>query len=416
MVPRRWTGDGLHVVAFPVHFRKDARLALVEQKATQKDGETPAQAGAAPAPPVPAVRPAPAAPAPSPKRRVWIWGAVALLGLGLGALAYSQLWLARPMPVGVEIAALAPVTRVLAVNGRIAAVLSVDVKSVVSGRLVDLAVAEGDQVTADQTLAQVDAAAQTALVRQAVAGLDAALVAQQKAVEAYDRSTSLGDTVARTVRETDAHAVQSAAQEVAHATAVLDQAQVVVQTYTIRAPVSGTVVELAAEQGQVVGPTIALLTLADLGDLVVEADVDEAYATQIAVDQPAVLQLAGETATRNGHVSFVSTRVDEATGGLTIKMAFDTPVKAPLGLTVTANIVVDSRDAALSIPRTAMQTTAGGASVFVVLDGAAHIRPVTVVDWPAARLIVTAGLAEGDAVIADATGITDGQAVAVGTP
>jgi hypothetical protein len=38
------------------------------------------------------------------------------------------------------------------------------------------------------------------------------------------------------------------------------------------------------------------------------------------------------------------------------------------------------------------------------------------VEWPAARLIATAGLEEGNAVIVDATGISDGQPVAVDKP
>jgi membrane fusion protein (multidrug efflux system) len=39
-----------------------------------------------------------------------------------------------------------------------------------------------------------------------------------------------------------------------------------------------------------------------------------------------------------------------------------------------------------------------------------------VVEWPAARLIVTAGLAQGDTFITEATGIADGQAVTAGPP
>jgi len=321
--------------------------------------------------------------------------------------------MARPTAVTVEIATLAPVTRVLAVNGRIAAVRSVDVRSVFSGTLAQLPVAEGDLVEAGQILAQLDAGAQAAAVRQAMAALDAALVAQQQASEAYDRAVVLGDNVARTVLEADAFALRSAAQEVARLTALLDQAQIVLETYTIRAPVAGTVLELEAEAGQIVGPSARLLTLADLTELVVEADVDEAYATQIAVDLPAIVQLAGETTTREGHVSFVSNRVDEATGGLAIKIAFDSPVSAPIGLTVATNIIVEQREAALTVPRTALLN---GDAVFVVSDDVAELRPVTVVDWPAARLIVTGGLEVGEAVIVDATGISDGQTVAVDQP
>lgn len=364
--------------------------------------------------PVPALRhPAPVA---SPNRRIWLWIGASVMGLLLAALAYSQLWMAGPSVVAVEMAQQAPVTRLLAVNGRIAAVNSVDIRPVVTGTLIAIAVTEGDVVEADQILAQVDAAAQNAIVRQAMAGLDAALVTQAQATESYERALSLGPNIARSVLQTDAHVVQTAVQEVARQTAALDQAQVVLANHTIRAPRSGTVVALDAELGQLTGPTIPLLTLADLSDLVVEADVDEAYATQIAPGQPAVLQLAGEARNRDGHVSFVSALVDAATGGLAIKIAFEDPVMAPIGLTVATNIIVERRDAALTLPRTALQTGADGTGVLVVRDGTAMFQPVSVVDWPAARLIVTGGLTEGDAVIIDPTNIDVGQAVVSDQP
>ena len=337
--------------------------------------------------------------------------AIALIG-GV----YSQVLRVTPPVVAVETAALAPVTRVLAVNGRIAAVNSVEIRSVVSGSLDEIPVAEGDRVAAGQVLARIDAAAQNAIVRQAMAGLDAALVAQQQATEAYDRSLSLGAAIARTALEADAFAVRSATQEVARQSATLDQAQIVLETFTIRAPFAGTILTLYAEPGQLTGPSSGLLTLADLSDLVVEADVDEAYATQIALGQPAVLQLAGATGTVEGHVRFVSNRVDVATGGLAIRIAFDAPVTAPVGLTVATNIIVDQQDAALTVPRTAILSGTGGTDILVLTDGIATRRALSVVDWPAARLIVTDGLVPGDVVILDATGITDGQTVAAEMP
>ena len=391
--------------------REGSSLASANTMETRDNPRAATENEAASAPRVPALRPV--APAPVKRRRRWLWGVAGLLVLAVGGLVWSQVWMARPTVVTVEIATLAPVTRVLAVNGRIAAVRSVDVRSVVSGTLAQLPVAEGDMVEADQILAQLDAGAQTAAVRQAMAALDVALVTQQQVSEAYDRAVVLGDNVARTVLEADAFALRSAAQEVARLTALLDQAQIVLGTYTIRAPVAGTVLELDAEAGQIVGPSARLLTLADLTELVVEADVDEAYATQIAGDLPAIVQLAGESTTREGHVSFVSNRVDEATGGLAIKIAFDSPVSAPIGLTVATNIIVEQREAAMTVPRTALLN---GDGVFVVSDDVAELRPVTVVDWPAARLIVTGGLEAGEAVIVDATGIADGQTVAVDQP
>jgi multidrug efflux pump subunit AcrA (membrane-fusion protein) len=230
-------------------------LATVDRTSARDDQTAESPPRPADAHPVPAVRHDP--PEFGTKRvgrRRWLWGAAALMSLALAVLAYTQLWMTRPPVVPVEIAAPAPVTRVLAVNGRIAAVRSVDVRATVSGRLATLVVAEGDAVDAGEVLAEVDAEAQSAVVRQAVAALDAALVAQDQARETYDRLLALGTNVARSTLETEARAVQSAAQEVARMTAILDQARIALRDHTIRAPMAGTVLVLNVEEGQTVDP------------------------------------------------------------------------------------------------------------------------------------------------------------------
>lgn len=306
---------------------------------------------------------------------------------------------------------MAPVTRVLATNGRIAARHSVEIRALVGGRLEALGVAEGDEVQAGIELARIDAAAPQAALRQAIAGLDGALVSEAQAQDTLARARALGANVSLTTLETAERALQSAAQEVARTTALVDQAQVQLAYYTLHAPMTGTVLALNVEPGQSIDPSTPLMTIADLGELIVETDVDEAYATQLRKGQAAVLQLAGETLLRDGRIDFVSQQVDAATGGLAVELSFDDPVAAPVGLTVTANIIVETREAALTAPRAAIQAGETGASVFVVSDGVARRRPVSVIDWPAARLIVTEGLAPGDVLIGDAAGITEGQAV-----
>ena len=116
---------------------------------------------------------------------------------------------------------------------------------------------------------------------------------------------------------------------------------------------------------------------------------------------------------RAGQVSFVSQRVDSNTGGLAVKLTPDAALTAPIGLTVTANITVDDRAAAITVPRAAIVTETTGTGVLVVTDGKATRRAVGLIDWPADRLIVTQGLAAGDLVIIDATDLVDGQDVEV---
>lgn len=357
------------------------------------------------------VEPVPSVPEAKHNRWPWLFGAV--LALGLGGLWYFQPWVAAVPEVVVEVVALGPVSRILAVNGRVAGEVSVEVRPVVSGTLIEVLVAEGDVVKAGAMLARLDSASQAAVVRQALAGLDASLVARADAQSIYARTAALGTNAARVVLESAARAVQTSAQEVVRMAALLDQAKIRLAEFTIVAPVAGTVLVLNAEPGQTADPSSVLMTIADLGQLVVKTDVDESYATQIKPGQSAALQLAGEAEVRGGSVSFVSQRVDEATGGLAIELTPDAALSAPVGLTVTANITVDNRTAAITVPRAALVRDEVGDGVFVVTDGIARARPVTVIEWPAVRLIVTEGLAAGDTVISDATGIIDGQAVKV---
>ncbi|MCM2561284.1 efflux RND transporter periplasmic adaptor subunit [Lutimaribacter sp. EGI FJ00015] len=375
-----------------------------------KDPVTPAPDGSG----LPALRPSaqsPGAPA-RERRRIWPWAMAFALIIAGGVGLYFQPWSNAPVPVMVETVEPGPATRVLAVNGRIAALHSVDIRALVGGSLRDLPVAEGDAVEQDEVLARIDAASQQTILRQAVAGLDAALVAEARARDALERAEALGANIARTERDAAERALLTAAQEVARATAQVDQAQVQLDNHTMRAPMSGTVLSLNVEPGQTIDAATVLMTVADLDQLIVETDVDEVYATQIAVGQPAVLQLAGEVKSRAGRVSFVSQRVDAGTGGLAVELSFDTPVRAPVGLTVTTNIIVDQQESAITAPRSAID----GDAVFVVVDDTATRRPVTVMDWPAARLIVTEGLAPGDMLITDAARLSDGQAVKVAGP
>ena len=316
------------------------------------------------------------------------------------------------MPVvSVEVVAFGPVTRVLAVNGRIAALRSVAVKSTVTGTLGASLAEEGDTVSQGAVLARLDDTSQQAAVRQANATLDHQLLAQTQARAALERAAALGGNVSRVTLEDARSAVERAEQEVGRLRALVDQAQFQLTKFNIVAPMAGTILTRGVDPGQVVDLTTILFTLGDLNELVVETNVDESYATQIRTGMPAVLQLTGDHRKRDGNVSFVAPVVDADTGGLAVKIAFAEPQSAPIGLTVTANIIVDQRDAAISTPRTALASAGAEQSVFVIDGGKAKRVPVTVIDWPADRLIVTDGLRPGDSLITDAEGLADGQTV-----
>jgi HlyD family secretion protein len=347
-------------------------------------------------------------------RRSWkalVWASAILIVLGVGAVALLGPWRASNTSVQAEIMAPGPVTLVLAVSGKIAPKDQVQIRSAVSGTLQDVLAAEGTVVDEGDVLALLDPSQQEAIVRQATSALRQGQILQQQAKLNYARNVELGSLTARSKLEDSKLAVEGADQDVARLTALLDQATIQLSRFTLKAPIAGTITARSVDPGQLVDPATVLFTLADTSKLLVETDVDEAYATRIALGQEAVLQLVGSRETLAAKVDFVSPRVDPATGGLAVKLASDAALKAPIGLTVTANIVI-SREEALTVPRTALQ----GDAVFRLIDGRAVLTAVKVTDWPAARLIVTDGLAAGDQVIIDSTGLTDGAAVVVGEP
>ena len=339
------------------------------------------------------------------------------LAIGLGAVLVLAgavwWWQARAQAarlVQVEVAAISDTTRLLAVNGKIAPLNAVAMRVSVTGTVLQVLAKEGDVVAVGTVLATLDPGLQIANVVQAQTALAQGQIRAAQAAESYARDAKLRQITSPTVLETSRQNAASAAQDVLRLDALLAQATIQLGRFTLKAPMRGIVISAAVDMGQLVDPSSPLFTLADVSALVVEASVDETYASQIKAGQTAILQLIGTRAVLSGKVAFVAPRVDGATGGLGVKLAFDTPIQAPVGLTVTANILVD-QSPALTVPRSALQE--GG--VFLLENGTAHWTSVTTIEWPADRLIVTKGIVAGDVVIVTAEGITQGQRATAAT-
>ncbi len=353
---------------------------------------------------------------PGTRPRYLVWIGLAVAAAIAGWLIYAQPWVPSVSERVVESVAPGPLSRVLAVNGRIAAIHSVAVRSPVAGTLTDSMAEEGERVERGAILARLDDTPQQAVVRQAVAALDHGIVAQQQAQAALTRATALGVNIARSTQEDAQRSLEQAQRETGRLQALYDQAQYQLTRYRITSPITGTILTRSVEPGQVIDLSTPLFTIADLSDLIVETDVDEVYATQIRPGMPALLRLAGETDNLEGTVYFVAPLVDVATGGLDVKIRFTEPRQVPVGLTVTANIIIDQQDAAISAPRSAIISNTTGSTVFLLENGLATQTPVTVLDWPAERLLVTEGLDAGDQLIMDASGLSDGQRVKATSP
>jgi len=338
------------------------------------------------------------------RRRRVIWWLVLLLVLG-GAAAWALVtrpWEPKPTVVAVETVTPGPASRVLAINGRVMPTEEVEISSTVSGRVISVAVSEGQDVTKGTPLLVIDDAQQRAAVTQVRSQLDSAEAQRRKAQLDLERAEGLGDTVSRKTLDDAKVALDTAEREVDRLTSQLEQTQDLLAEYTVKAPFDGTILSRGADPGLVVSISSPLFLLANLTDLVGEASVDELYASEIRRGLPVKARPAGHSQVIDGEVIYVSPRVDQSTGGRLVRTSLPGAgeLNLPVGLTVLLNIIVDERDDAITIPRSAL-IEGDQPAVYVIEDGKAARRDVQYIDWPSERLVVTGGLSGGETLVLD---------------
>src|SRR3954465_11995721 len=157
-------------------------------------------------------------------------------------------------------------------SGRIEAKTSVDISADITGRIIDIAVREGDLVKRGQFLLQIDPAQYQAAVARAqgvVASTEAVLLqtraSRDQAQRAWNRArqlTELGDNLiapetaeqAKTALEVAGANYQATRAQLEQARAGLQESRDNLSKTRLTAPISGRVVRLAVEQGEVAVP------------------------------------------------------------------------------------------------------------------------------------------------------------------
>lgn len=338
------------------------------------------------------------------RRRRFAWWAVLLvLVVSGGAWAVvARPWEATPTIVDVEMEKPGPASRILAINGRVQPTEQVEISATVEGRVLSVAASEGEEVTAGTPLLVIDDSQQRAAVTQARTQLDGAEAQRDKARLDLERAEALRDTVSQRSVDEARLALDTAEKEVARLTSLLDQAEDLLAEYTVKAPFDGTILSRGVNAGQVVSSSTALFLLADLDTLHGEASVDELYASEVRRGLTVRARPTGHADVLEGEVIYVSPRVDASTGGRLVQVSLPGAgeLNLPVGLTVMLNIIVDERDDAITIPRSALAAGERPA-VYVIEDGKAMLRVVRYIDWPSDRLVVTEGLAGGEVLIVD---------------
>ena len=346
--------------------------------------------------------------APVRRRRTRRWVALAILAVV--ALAAAAWFATRPRVVDVQTVAVVtsfPSQQFVVLNatGYVVAQRKAAIASKATGRLDWLGVAEGSRVKAGEVIARLDdrdvvAQAQAAQANVAVAR---AALAQAQAEErdasaqhrrnldlvarGFVSQSALDSSKARAERAVAG--VASAALASAEATS--RNAGVSVDYTLIRAPFDGVILSKSANVGDMVTPFSsaidskgAVVTMADMDTLEVEADVSESSLSKVAVGQPAEIVLdALPDARFLGRISRMVPTVDRAKATVMTKVRFDRidPRVLP---EMSAKVSFLSQDVTPEQQRPLTAVAAGAVArrdgrdvVFVVRDGAAVAVPVT---------------------------------------
>ena len=271
-------------------------------------------------------------------------------------------------------------------SGQVQPQTKVDVAADISGRIVRLAVKEGQMVTRGQFLLEIDPAQYVAAVQRAEAALSAskAQEAQAKAnfIQAqrnYQRSADIKKAnpqlisdeqleQLKTQAEVQEALQQAAMHQVEQSAAQLKDARSSLAKTTILSPMTGRVTRLAVEEGETAVPgtfnkdAATLLTIADMSTLETNVKVDETDVARIEVGDSTIVQIdAFPDTTFLGRVTKISNSsvkgasaaagsADQAVDYEVTIQLINPPKDTRPDFSATAKIVTDARTATLSIP------------------------------------------------------------------
>jgi RND family efflux transporter MFP subunit len=321
----------------------------------------------------------------------------------------------RPSGVQTDIVSVVKMSETSRVFGQVIAERESAVAARVSGIASEIPVRAGDTVSRGDLLAQLDTEllqievdrAQTELMI-AEAGVQVAEARLDRALKSFDRaenlraSANISDSTLEDRASTLAEARglrQEAEARIGAARNAIDRARYDFRNATVLAPFDGVVLEVSTEVGQYVTAGSRVVTLLDVGQLEVQANVPAALIDALRPDAPVEghtgtgitlgLELRAILPTEFAatHTRPVLFELAEASGDVAVgqSVTLDVPVSAP-------------RDV-LVVPKDALVQSRDGWSVFVNDDGTAMPRTIEIGDAIGGSFEVLTGLQPGDEVV-----------------
>lgn len=324
-------------------------------------------------------------------------------GIALSAFAAG----AEPLPVGTVTATLSTPSEEVSLTGALQAIEAFPVSFPQGGRVISVAVQEGDRVVAGQELARVDPTQADAAMRAASANFLAAGSSLREAQQASDRAQELLARGAGTRAEVDnaTRSLLAARAMRDQANAQLSKAQTARDNTVVQAFRAGTVTERWAEPGQVVNPGQKVLELATDAGLEAVFNAPDVAGLEAFLGDTITLNLVDQPdLTLTGKITDISPLVDADTRSVIMKARLDgsLPSGIAFGTPVVGHLTL-AQPPAITLPWTALTALAGAPAVWVVDPSTMQAGQVavTVSAYGNDTVRVTDGVAPGALVVTD---------------
>jgi HlyD family secretion protein len=181
---------------------------------------------------------------------------------------------------------------------------------------------------------------------------------------------------------------------------------------TLRSPVSGLVGNLAVEQKNQVAKNQAILSVVDLSEFVIEVDIPESYADDLAIGMTAEINLNGETYLAKLVTISPEIENNQVTGRVRFASLTEGGVNQPQGLRqnqrLTTRILMENKQDVLIVQRGQFLETGNGRVAYIVKNDMAERTSIATGARSLSSVEVLNGLSEGDTIIVSGTDMFNG--------